>query len=125
VEGPAPERRRHHLHRYLPNGESKLVYKKRPAIVAGFFFIIFIWLSRRNDVYLQTEISLNNHKHMKKIFITLLIAVFVIPATWAIEPDSIRKNLADLDSLIHMVETNYAGFPIIGPLMIANLLQRI
>ena len=50
---------------------------------------------------------------MKKIFITLLIAVFVIPATWAIEPDSIRKNLVDLDSLIHMVETNYAGFPII------------
>ena len=50
---------------------------------------------------------------MKKIFITLLIAVFVIPATWAIEPDSIRKNLADMDSLIHMVETNYAGFPII------------
>lgn len=36
-----------------------------------------------------------------------------IPNAWAIDADSIRKNMADLDSLIHMVETNYAGFPII------------
>ena len=41
-----------------------------------------------------------------------MIAVFAIPNVLAMESDSIRKNMADLDSLIHMVETNYAGFPI-------------
>ena len=38
VEGPAPERRRHHLHRYLRNDESKLVNKSRPAAMTGPFF---------------------------------------------------------------------------------------
>jgi len=32
---------------------------------------------------------------------------------WAMESDSIRRNMADLDSLVQMIETNYAGFPII------------
>ena len=50
---------------------------------------------------------------MKKLFLSLLLATLAIPHAWALDPDSIRINIADLDSLIQMVETNYAGFPII------------
>ncbi len=32
---------------------------------------------------------------------------------WVMESDSIRRNMADLDFLVQMIETNYAGFPII------------
>ena len=49
---------------------------------------------------------------IRKVLLSLMIAVFAIPNVLAMESDSIRKNMADLDSLIHMVETNYAGFPI-------------
>ena len=50
---------------------------------------------------------------MKQLLFALLFIIFAIPNAWALESDSIRKNVADLDSLIQMVETNYAGFPII------------
>ncbi|MBR5038809.1 MAG: peptidase S41 [Prevotella sp.] len=50
---------------------------------------------------------------MKKLLLTLLMALLAIPSVWALDTDSISKNKADLDSLIQMIETNYAGFPII------------
>ena len=50
---------------------------------------------------------------MKKLLFTILLTTLVFPSAWALEPDSIRKNVADVDSLIHMMETNYAGFPMI------------
>ena len=43
---------------------------------------------------------------IRKVLLSLMIAVFAIPNVLAMESDSIRKNMADLDSLIHMVETN-------------------
>ena len=50
---------------------------------------------------------------LEKQLFTLLFIIFAVPNAWALESDSISKNVADLDSLIQMVETNYAGFPII------------
>lgn len=50
---------------------------------------------------------------MKKLLLTLLLATLTIPSAWALDTDSISKNKADLDSLILMIETNYAGYPII------------
>jgi hypothetical protein len=50
---------------------------------------------------------------MKKLLLSFLFATFAIADVWALEPDSISKNVSDLDSLIQMVETNYTGFPII------------
>ena len=50
---------------------------------------------------------------MKKFLLSFLFATFAIADVWALEPDSISKNVSDLDSLIQMVETNYTGFPII------------
>ena len=49
---------------------------------------------------------------MKKLLLSLLVTL-AISNVWAWEPDSIGKNISDLDSLIQMVETNYTGFPII------------
>ena len=43
----------------------------------------------------------------------IIITALAILNVWAMEPDSIRRNMADLDSLVQMVETNYAGYPII------------
>ena len=50
---------------------------------------------------------------MKKLLLTLLLATLAMPSVWALDTDSISKNKADLDSLILMIETNYAGYPII------------
>ena len=50
---------------------------------------------------------------MKKLLLSYLLATLAISNVWALEPDSISKNVSDLDSLIRMVETNYTGFPII------------
>lgn len=50
---------------------------------------------------------------MKKLLITILLVALSIHGAQALSADSIRKNVADLDSLIQMVETNYAGFPLI------------
>ena len=49
---------------------------------------------------------------MKKLLLSLLVTL-VVSNAWALEPDSISKNMSDLDSLIQIVETNYTGFPII------------
>ena len=49
---------------------------------------------------------------MKKLLLSLLVTLATSNAS-ALEPDSISKNVSDLDSLIQMVETNYTGFPII------------
>lgn len=49
----------------------------------------------------------------RRVLLSLMIALLAIPNAWAIDADSIRKNMVDLDSLILMVETNYAGFPMI------------
>ncbi len=53
------------------------------------------------------------YMEIRKLFITSIIATLAITNVWAIEPDSIRRNMADLDTLVQIVETNYAGFPII------------
>ena len=53
------------------------------------------------------------YKEIRILFFTSIIATLAITNVWAIEPDSIRRNMADLDTLVQMVETNYAGFPII------------
>ena len=49
---------------------------------------------------------------MKKLLLSLFVTLIVSNAR-ALEPDSISKNVSDLDSLIQMLETNYTGFPII------------
>ena len=49
---------------------------------------------------------------MKELLLSLLVTL-VVSNAWALEPDSISKNMSDLDSLIQIVETNYTGFPII------------
>ena len=56
---------------------------------------------------------MNQSSKIKKVLLSLMMAIFAVPCAQAMGADSIRKNVADLDSLIHMVETNYAGFPII------------
>lgn len=50
---------------------------------------------------------------MKKLLLSFLLATLAISNGWALATDSICKNVADLDSLIQMIETNYSGFPII------------
>ena len=50
---------------------------------------------------------------MKKLLLSFLFTTLAVSNAWALEPDSIGRNVADLDSLIQMVETNYTGFPII------------
>ena len=50
---------------------------------------------------------------MKKLLLSFLLATLAISNGWALATDSIYKNVADLDSLIQMIETNYSGFPII------------
>ena len=59
-------------------------------------------------------LSLHHHYEpiMKKLLLSLFVTLIVSNAR-ALEPDSISKNVSDLDSLIQMVETNYTGFPII------------
>ncbi len=49
---------------------------------------------------------------MKKLLLSLLVTL-AVSNVWALEPDSIGKNISDLDTLIQMVETNYTGFPLI------------
>lgn len=46
---------------------------------------------------------------MKKTIITALLAVVTLAAN-ATVPDSIRRNLADFDSVVYMAEHDYAPF---------------
>ena len=45
----------------------------------------------------------------KKTIITALLALVSMAATAAV-PDSIRRNLADFDSVVYMAEHDYAPF---------------